>query len=118
VIVSRHVIFDESQFSFAVAKPPTKSLDFLLQDRLPAPISTVASSGSSSSARPVYDDALELDPAILWHRPVLQAPALATIGPSPAAPIGPLSAAATDDSLPAAGVTAGRQVGRSAPSAA
>ena len=35
VIISRHVVFDEANFPFAVTKPPPESLDFLVQGRPP-----------------------------------------------------------------------------------
>jgi len=93
VIVSRHVVFNESYFPFAAAKPPTESLDFLLQDRLPAPPPTPLVPASHSSPRVVHDDSLEQDPAILWLGPVLQIPGASTAAAAqrqPPAAAGPL----------------------------
>jgi len=81
VIISRHVVFDEANFPFAVTKPPPESLDFLVQGRPPAP----APSSDVERTRSSIDqsDLADLDPAIIWHGPVRHAP-LAPAGPSPA----------------------------------
>jgi hypothetical protein len=66
IIISRHVVFDETHFPFAASQPRPDSFDFLLHDLLPAP----ASSTSDVRQKRVSDDASDpvgLDPAILWH---------------------------------------------------
>jgi hypothetical protein len=66
IIISRHVVFDETHFPFAASKPRPDFFDFLLQDLLPAP----ASSTSDVRQTRASDDASDpvgLDPAILWH---------------------------------------------------
>ena len=73
-------MFDEANFPFAAAKPPPESLDFILQGRLPAP----APSSDVERTRPAstnQSDLADLDPAIIWHGPVLQA-LLAPVGPT------------------------------------
>ena len=86
-----------THFPFAVAKPPTESLDFLLQDRLPAPVpAPPAGAPGRLPTRPTFDDGdtLELDPPIIWHGPVLQGPAAPTLAPP--------SASSAADILPTA----------------
>ena len=65
IIISRHVIFDETHFLFAASKPRPDSLDFLIQDILSAPApSTLA------GHTPLLEDTSDpigLDPAILWY---------------------------------------------------
>jgi len=93
VIVSRHVVFDESYFPFAAAKPHTELLDFLLQDRLPAPPPAPLVPASHPSPRVVQDDSLEQDPGILWLGPVLPTPGASTTAAAqrqPPAAAGPL----------------------------
>ena len=90
VIISRHVVFDEANFPFAITKPPPESLDILVQGRPPAP----ALSSDVERTRSSIDqsDLADLDPAIIWHGPVRHAP-LAPAGPSPA-PAEPTQASA------------------------
>jgi hypothetical protein len=66
IIISRHVVFDETHFLFVASKPRPDSFDFLIQDLLPAP----ASSSSDVRQTRASDDASDpigMDPAILWH---------------------------------------------------
>jgi hypothetical protein len=66
IIISRHVVFDETHFPFAASKPRPDLFDFLLQDLLPA----LAPSTSAARETRASDDASDpvgLDPAILWH---------------------------------------------------
>ena len=90
VIISRHVVFDEANFPFAVTKPPPESLDFLVQGRppVPAPSSDVERTRSSID----QSDLADLDPAIIWHGPVRHV-SRAPTGPS-LAPTEPAQASA------------------------
>ena len=58
VIISRHVMFDETNFPFAAAKLPPESLDFLVQGRppAPAPSSDVERTRSASTSQPDLTD--------------------------------------------------------------
>jgi len=74
IIISRHIVFDETHFPFAASKPQPDSLDFLIQDILPAPAPSTSdvrhsrtSVAPASSAADDAGDPVGLDPAILWH---------------------------------------------------
>ena len=67
MIVSRHVIFDETNFPFSATKSSAEALDFLLQDRRhvsPSPPTTSEPSQAPVAGRDLVDT-LEDDPAIL-----------------------------------------------------
>ncbi|RLM57903.1 hypothetical protein C2845_PM18G13220 [Panicum miliaceum] len=94
IIISRHVVFDETHFPFAASKLRPDSLDFLLQEILPAPVPPTSDvRNSRASVAPASDDAgdpVGLDPAILWHGAahwLPQAPRQAT-APAPPPPAG------------------------------
>jgi transposase InsO family protein len=81
VIISRHVMFDETKFPFATAKSPSDSLDFLVQDRSTVlPLSTDNTRPRSSTA--AQPDLADLDPAIIWHGPARPIPAPADFTPA------------------------------------
>jgi hypothetical protein len=67
IIISRHVVFDETHFPFAASKPRPDSFDFLLQDILPAPALPCPPDSRRSRAANDAGDPVGLDPAILWH---------------------------------------------------
>jgi hypothetical protein len=66
IIISRHVVFEETHFPLAASKPRPDSFDFLLQDLLPTP-SPSTSDARQTRASDDASDPVELDPAILWH---------------------------------------------------
>jgi hypothetical protein len=81
IIISRHVVFDETHFLFAASKPRMDSFDFLLQDILlvPAPSTSDvrnsrASVAPASSALDDVGNPVGFDPAILWHDAAHQLP--------------------------------------------
>ena len=87
VIISRHVVFDETCFPFGLypSRSSHSDLDFLIAGTTvpvrPASLPSAAGSPPSSSIEELTDD-----PAILFHGPVLPAapPAAAPAAPSPA----------------------------------
>jgi len=84
IIISRHVVFDETHFPFAASKPHPDSFDFLLQDILPAPPPSI----SDVRRTPAVEDAgdpISFDPTILWHGRLPQVAA----GLQQAVPAGP-----------------------------
>jgi hypothetical protein len=86
IIISRHVVFDETHFPFAASKPRPDSFDFLLQDILPAPAPPCPSDLRRSRAADDADDPVGLDPAILWHGGAYRLPqAPRQAAPAPAA---------------------------------
>jgi hypothetical protein len=65
-------VFDETHFPFATSKPRLDSLDFLLQDILPAPIPAAPTTQApvapaSHTSDDDTGDPVGVDPAILWH---------------------------------------------------
>jgi hypothetical protein len=110
IIISHHVVFDETHFPFAASKPRPDSFDFLLQDILPAPAPstsdarhTRASVVPASSTSDDAGDPVGLDPAILWHGaayPLPQVPRQAAPVLSGPAPPGAGTGAPTPDARP------------------
>lgn len=109
VIISRHVIFDETRFPFCLQDSPISDLDFLLTGRAaPVPPTTAASPSSAEAPsladveqpRPTLPAYLD-DPAILYQGPVLPplVPLAAVPVSVPAAPPAP-SAAGPDQLRP------------------
>lgn len=87
VIISQHVVFDESSFPFSSHPTPLSQLDFLLStpSGLPAAAATVASSTDVEQPRPspaLLQDVPDDDPAILVRGPVLRPAPLAAPFPS------------------------------------
>ena len=66
IIISQHVVFDETHFPFAASKPQPDSFDFLLQDLLPAPAPSTLGVEQTRALEDA-DDPVGLDPAILGH---------------------------------------------------
>ena len=67
IIISRHVVFDETHFPFAASKPQPDSHDFLLQDILPAPAPSTLDVERTRTLEDDAGDPVGLNPAILWH---------------------------------------------------
>jgi len=88
LIISCHVIFNETHFSFVASKPRPDSLDFLVQDILPAPAPSTLVGHT-----PLLEDAgdpVGLDLAILWYGAAYRLPQ----GVRPSAPAGTTGALA------------------------
>ncbi|WVZ87097.1 hypothetical protein U9M48_033789 [Paspalum notatum var. saurae] len=105
IIISRHVVFDESVFPFSHTNtsPPASAFDFLLQD---TPSVAPPSGVEQPQVTPTLDD-----PAILLHGPVVHSgapPSAAPLRAGAAAPVAapPSTSAAggvSPDTSPAAG---------------
>ena len=87
VIISRHVVFDETCFPFGLypSRSSPSDLDFLLAGTT-VPVCHAPLPSAAGSPPPSFIEELTDDPAILFHGPVLPAapPAAAPAAPSPA----------------------------------